>query len=143
MIMYLTKQLSSKEKRQVTRYLRQYKKIDAIIQSKQMDLMPNITSTLNDIAVQTSNGFHSEAEEYTIKVMEIDEYVRIKKKLDLAYNSVKDVQRIIWDEHYIEGHSDTDVYYGNDINKRTYYREKRELILLTAEILNIGTKTHQ
>ena len=140
MLEYLNRQLSKKERKTVIRYMKQYKNLNAIIESKKLDLMPSHTVTYEEKPSQPSNQFYSEAEEYTEKAIEIDEYVIVKKKLDLAYESVKPIQKLIWDEHFINGRMDADVYYGNDITKRTYYREKNELILVVAECLGIGTK---
>lgn len=142
MLIYLDRQLNKKERKTVIRYMKQYKNLNAIIESKKLDLIPSHTVTYEDKPSQPSNRFYSEAEEYTLKAVEIDEYELIKKKLDLAYESVKSIQKLIWDEHFIEGRMDADIYYGNDITKRTYYREKNELILVVAECLGIGTKSH-
>lgn len=141
---YLEKELTDDERRKVIRYMKQYKKIDAIIESKKLDLMPSHTSKYNLAKSQHTNDFHSEVEEYTEKVEEvIEKYETIKKKLDNAYNAVNPIQKLIWDEHFIDGRRDADIYYGEDITKRTYYNEKNELILIVSECLSIGTKTHQ
>lgn len=140
MLAYLSRQLTKKERRSVIRYMQQYNNMGAIIESKRLDLMPDRTSTIKENPVQESNIFRSEAEDYAIESLEIEEYENIKKKLDLAYDAVRPIQKLIWDEHFIIGRTDADVYYGNDITKRTYYREKNELILVVAECLGIGTK---
>lgn len=139
MLTYLKREINSKERRSIIRYMSQYKNIEAIIQSKKLDLMPSRTSSIKENPVQESNEFRSEAETYTINSMKIDEYEAIKKLLDIAYNSVKPIQKKIWEEHFIDGRKDTDVYYGNDIAKRTYYKEKDELIRVVAECLRVGT----
>lgn len=123
--------------------MKQYKNIDAIIKSRKLDLLPSHTVTYEEKPSQRTNSFYSEAEEYTFEVLKIEEYSLVKKKLDYAYGSVKSIQKLIWDEHFIDGRMDADIYYGNDITKRTYYREKNELISVVAECLSIGTKTHQ
>src|SRR5690625_4218024 len=139
-ISYLDKQLSKRDRRRVIRYMKQYNNMNAIIESRKLDLMPSITSTIKESAVQESNEFKSEAEEYTEKAMKLDELYIKKKKLDEVYKRAKPIHRLIWDEHFIDGRMDADIYYGNDITKRTYYREKNELILVVAECLGIGTK---
>src|SRR5690625_2644301 len=100
--------------------------------------MPSRTSAIKENPVQESNKFRSEAETYAMESIKIDEYEAIKKLLDIAYESVKPIQKKIWDEHFIDGRKDTDVYYGNDISKRTYYKEKDELIRVVAECLRVG-----
>ena len=143
MLTYLDKELSKKERRSVIKYMSQYRNLDAIIESKKMDLMPSHTPVYEEKPSQATGGFHSECETYTIDSEEISEYERIKRKLDLAYKSIKPSQRIIWDECFIDGRTDPDVYYGHDITKRTYYREKKELLLIVAGCLDIGTKQQQ
>src|SRR5690625_414907 len=142
MLTYLNRDLKSKERRSVVRYMEQYRNLEAIIESKEMNLFPSHTVTYEEKPSQKTNDFYSEAEEYTFKSLEIDEYKKVKKLLDIAYQSVKPRQRLIWDEHFIEGRYDMDIYYGHNIPKRTYYREKNELIRVVAECLRIGTNTH-
>ena len=140
MLTYLKREISSKERRSVVRYMEQYRNIEAIIESKEMELLPSPTVTYEERPSQSTNAFYSEPENYTMKSVEIDEYRNVKKLLDLAYESVKPVQRQIWDECFIEGRRDTDIYYGVGITKRTYYREKDELIRVVAECIRLGTK---
>jgi len=137
---YLDRQLTKRERRTVIRYLRQYKNLEAIIYSKEMDLIPSRSSEFKETPVQESNEFHSQAEEYTMKKEELDNYKATKEKLDSVYNSIKPTQKLIWDEHFIIGRMDADIYYGHDITKRTYYKEKNELLLIVAECLGVGTK---
>lgn len=139
MLSYLNKQLTQKERKAVIRYMTQYKNLEAIIESKEMDLQPSHTVAYEERPSQGTNSFHSEAETYTINNDEITEYKHIKKKLDLAYDSIKPLQQLIWDERFIEGRMDADIHYGHNISKRTYYREKNELICVVAECLGFGT----
>src|SRR5690625_1675077 len=60
---YLDRQLTKRERRTVIRYLRQYKNLEAIIYSKEMDLIPSRSSEFKETPVQESNEFHSQAEE--------------------------------------------------------------------------------
>lgn len=114
--------------------------MEAIINSKMMSIMPSTTSTIKPDAVQESNTNISEADKYLDKKLEIDEMVMTKRKLDEIYKRVKPLHRLIWDEHFIDGRRDSDIYYGEDITKRTYYREKNELMQVVAECLGVGTK---
>ena len=139
MLAYLDRQLTKKEKSKVIRYMKQYNNMAAIIESKKIDADPNITSTIKDVSVQKTNKFNSSAENTAMKLLEIDGMIKVKKKLDAVYERAKPIQRLIWDEHFIDGRMDADIYYGNDIMKRTYYREKNELINVVAECLGIGT----
>ena len=143
MLSYLDKQLSNKERKSVIRYMTQYRNLNAIIESKSMNLYKSHTVTYEEKTSQSTRQFKSEAEDYTIKNDEINEYRDIKKRLDLAYHSIKPQQQLIWNERVIEGRTDADIHYGHNIPKRTYYREKNELIAVVAECLEIGTNPHQ
>jgi phosphoribosylanthranilate isomerase len=135
---YLKRNLTKKERRQIARYMSQYNNMSAIIESKRMDLMPSITSSIKLDAVQETNTNASEADKYLKKSMAIDDLVRAKNKLDEVYKRAKPLHKLIWDEHFIDGRRDSDIYYGEDITKRTYYREKNELMNVVAECLGIG-----
>lgn len=134
---YLDRQLTKKEKSKVARYMKQYNNMAAIIESRKLDAEPSITSSVKADAVQESNGFNSSTENSALKLAEANEMLVIKKKLDAVYHRAKPIHRLIWDEHFIDGRMDADIYYGNDITKRTYYREKNELINVVAECLGI------
>ena len=138
MLSYLKKQLSQKERKEVIRYMTQHKNLEAIIESRELDLQPSRTTHFDENPVQKSFTFNSEAETFAIKSEKIDEYKRVKRQLDLAYQSIKPIQKLIWDERFVEGRADADLYYGHNIPKRTYYREKNELISVVAECLGIG-----
>lgn len=137
---YLERQLTKRDKSKVIRYMKQYNNMAAIIESRKLDAEPSITSSVKADAVQESNGFNSSTENSALKLAEANEMLVIKKKLDAVYHRAKPIHRLIWDEHFIDGRMDADIYYGNDITKRTYYREKNELINVVAECLGIGTK---
>ena len=138
MLAYLDNELTEKEKRRTIKYMKQYRTLDAIIKSKELDLLPSHTVEFKEKPSQASNQFYSEAEEYAIKSEEIDHYIRLKKVLDLAYESAKPLHKEIWDEHFIDGLPDMEVYYGRGISKRTYYKEKNELVKIVAECLRVA-----
>jgi hypothetical protein len=50
-----------------------------------------------------------------------------------VYYSLKPVQQRIWDQKFLLGRYDIDVYTDLDIPDRTYYRLKREMIAVVAE----------
>lgn len=135
MLAYLDNELTEEERRETVRYMKQYKALEAIIKSKELELMPSHTTTFVEDKAQASNSFYSEPEKYAIKSEEIDYYINLKAVLDIAYKSVKPLQKAIWDEHFIDGFSDKDVYYGREISKSKYYKEKNELIKIVAECL--------
>lgn len=144
MLSYLSIELNKHERRKVMKSMSDYHKLNAIIESKCIDLYPSHTQVIEDKPSQSVRGFHSEVEDFAMKSEEINEYRQLKRKLDLAYHSVSPTQKLIWDECFIDEKNDTDIYHGYDITRRTYYREKRELILFVAGCLNVGTiKTQQ
>lgn len=141
MLSYLEQELNKKERRKVIKYMSQYRNLDAIIETKKMDLHPSLTASYDDMPKQSTRSFHSECEDYVINSEEIEEYEKVKRKLDLAYKSIKPTQRIIWDECFVDGRTDPDVYYGHDMSRRSFYREKGELLKIVAGCLGVnGTK---
>lgn len=142
MLSFLERKLTNKEKRTVARYMSQYNNLEAIIKSKRLNLIPSKTSTIKENPVQESNAITSEADVYLEKKLEADEIAITKKKLDIVYNQVKPLHKLIWDEHFINGRADYEIYYDpqNGVSKRNYYREKEELMVVVAECLKIGTK---
>ena len=144
MLIYLDKELTSKEKRKAIRYMKQYNKLDAIIKSKESTLLPSHTVSYEEKPSQSVREFSSEAEDYTIRSVEIDEYRNAKKILDIAYESSNYMQKIIWEKHFIDNVRDTDIYYEPEykINRKRYYQEKRELINFVAECLRVGQISH-
>src|SRR5690625_1062935 len=106
--------------------MQQYNNMAAIIESRKLDAEPNITSTIKSDAVQETNRFNSSTENSAMNLLDADDILKTKKKLDAVYCRAKPIQKLIWDENFIDGRMDADIYYGNDIMKRTYYREKNE-----------------
>lgn len=142
MLEYLDTKLTKGQRKKVARYMAQYKNMEAIIRSKQLQLIPSKTSTLKENPVQESNISPSEAYMYLEKSEEVESMLATKQRLDIAYESIKPLHKLIWDEHFINDIRDFEIYYNPDhgINKKTYYREKNELMNVVAECLQIGTK---
>lgn len=145
MLDYLSKQLTKGQRRQVAKYMTQYRNMDAIIRSKQLNLVPSKTSTIKEDAVQETNVNLSEADKYLEKSMIVDDMAMTKYRLDIVYDRIKPLHKMIWDEHFINQVPDFAIYYEheNGLTKRSYYREKNELMAVVAEALKIGTKVHQ
>ena len=142
MLDYLNRQLSKKERRETAKYMAQYNNITAIIDSKRSNLMPSLTSSVKENPVQETNISTNESDKYLKKKLEIDKLVQAKRSMDIAYNRIKPLHKLIWDEHFINGRADYEIYYDpeNGISKRNYYREKDELMVIVAECLEVGTK---
>src|SRR5699024_2176662 len=114
----------------------------AIIKSKKSELHPSKTATIKQDAVQESHNSPRESDVYLEKKLVVDDMVSIKRKLDIVYNKIKPLHKMIWDEHFINGVRDFEIYYDKkyELNKKAYYSEKNELMLVVAESLGIGTK---
>ena len=138
MLSYLDNELSHKEKRKTIKLMKQYKKLDAIIQSKEMQAYPSHAVEFREKIAQSSNQFYSETEDAALSLIDIDHYKQIKQVLDLAFHSVTPLQQEIWNEHFVDGLPDKEVYYGRSIARKTYYVEKSELIKIVAECLRVA-----
>jgi ArpU family phage transcriptional regulator len=129
---FLDTRLSKEVKRKTEKLMSSYKNIEAIIESRKMDA-PKMVVNYQPSEAQRSNQFHSETEKLALNKIEIDEYIKTKRKLDLVYYSLKPVQQRIWDHKFLLGRYDVDVYTDLNLPDRTYYRLKREMIAVVAE----------
>lgn len=129
---FLDTRLSNEVKRKTEKLMSSYKNLEAIIESKKLDA-PKLVVNYQASEAQRSNQFHSETETLAINKVEIDEYTKTKRKLDLVYYSLKPVQQRIWDHKFLLGRYDVDVYTDLNLPDRTYYRLKREMIAVVAE----------
>lgn len=136
---FLNTSISKEAKRQAEKLMSRYKILDAIIESKKMDLEPRLTQNPEPSEIQRGNQFYSSVENAAMTEFEIEEYVRTKRKLDLVYESLKPIQQQIWDHRFTKGRYDMDVYLDLDIRRRTYYRFKRELVAIVAEAFGLNT----
>lgn len=130
---FLNTNLSLEIKRKSEKLMRSYKNLEAIIESKKLDLEPKLTVNYQASETQRGNQFSSQTENLALTQIDIEEYVITKRKLDLIYNSLKPTQKRIWDERYLLDATDLDVYLNMDIPDRTYYRLKREMISIVAD----------
>jgi ArpU family phage transcriptional regulator len=129
--------LSRDVKRQAERLMSRYNMFKAIIESRSMELEPKLTVNYQPSESQRGNQFHSETEKLALTEIEISDYTKTVRKLDLVYNSLKPIQQQIWDHRYLLDRFDTDVYNDLNIPYRTYYRLKREMIAVVAEAFGI------
>lgn len=142
MLEYLERTLTKAQRRKVAKYMAQYNNMDSIIQSNEMGLFPSKVATIKEDSVQESGSNSSDSETYLRKKLYVDDMKMAKRKMDLVYRNAKPVHKLIWDIHFIAGEPDFKIYYDydNDMTKRTYYKEKNELMSVVAECLSIGTK---
>lgn len=135
---FMNMHVSKEAKRQAEKLMARYKVIDAIIESKKLDLEPSITQNYNVSESQRSNIPSSPTENAVLAEIEIEEYVKTKRKLNLVYDSLKPIQQQIWEERYISGRRDVDVYNDLIMTDRTYYREKREMVAIVTEAFGLA-----
>ena len=129
---FLDIRLSKEVKRKTEKLMSSYKNLEAIIESRKLD-SPKMTVNYQASETQRGNQFHSETESLAMNKIEIEEFIKTKRKLDLVYYSLKPVQQRIWDQKFLLGRYDVDVYMDLNIPDRTYYRLKREMIAVVAE----------
>jgi ArpU family phage transcriptional regulator len=134
---FLKTNLTKEVRRKAEKLMSKYRMLDAIIESRKLDLEPKLTVNYQASESQRSNQFHSETEKISMNEIEIEELVRTKRKLSLVYDKLKPVQQKIWDERYVLGRQDIDVYNDLIIPDRSYYRLKREMISDVAEAFNL------
>jgi|SRR5579875_1424825 len=130
---FLELKLTKEAKRKAEKLMSRYKMLQAIIESKKMDLEPKMVAGYSGNESQRSNQFYSEPEKITLTELEIEEYKRTLAKLNLVYNSLKPIQQKIWDNRYLLDRTDVDIYGELGITDKTYYRLKREMIAVVAE----------
>jgi len=127
-----------KAKRQAEKYMRNYRMLEAIIESKKLELETTMTTNYAPSESQRGNQFHSETERITYVRMEIEEYKRVKRQLDLVYKALRPKQRELWEERYIMERTDTSIYTEWYMSERAYYRLKLDMIAKVADALGLN-----
>ena len=130
--------LTREVRRQAEKLMSRYRMYEAIIESRKMDLEPKVVVNYEGSESQRGNQFSSQTENLALTEIDIEEYTRTLKKLDLVYNSLKPKQQEIWQQRYILGRYDIEVYMDLNIPDRTYYRLKREMIAVVAEAFGLN-----
>ncbi|MGE6717847.1 ArpU family phage packaging/lysis transcriptional regulator [Peribacillus frigoritolerans] len=134
---FLNTNLSKEVKRKAEKLMSRYKILDAIIESKKMDLEPRLTQNPEPSEIQRGNQFYSSVENAAMTEFEIEEYERTKRKLNLVFESLKPMQQHIWEDRYIQGKRDVEVYNDLQVTDKTYYRSKREMVAIVAEAFGL------
>ncbi|MGM9925182.1 MAG: ArpU family phage packaging/lysis transcriptional regulator [Bacillus sp. (in: firmicutes)] len=130
--------ISKDVRREAEKLMSRYKILDAIIESRKMDLEPKMTQSLEASESQRGNQFYSSTESVALARMELEDYERTKRKLKIVYESLKPVQQRIWDERYIVGRRDIDVYEDLHLTDKTYYALKKEIVVTVAEAFGLA-----
>lgn len=129
--------ISKDIRRDAEKLMSRYKILDAIIESRKLDLEPKMTQGLEGNESQRSNQFYSSTESIALAQTELEDYERTKRKLEIVYESLKPVQQRIWDERYVSGRRDIDVYEDLRLTDKTYYALKKEMVVTVAEAFGL------
>jgi ArpU family phage transcriptional regulator len=133
---FLDVKLDKEAKRKIGKLMSSYKNIEAIIESRKLDA-PKLVVNYQASESQRGNQFNSDTENLALNRIELDEFITTKKKLDLVYDSLKPVQQNIWYQRFLLGCYDVDVYTDLNLTDRTYYRLKKEMMVVVGEAFGL------
>lgn len=133
----------SEARKKAEKLMSQYHMIDAIIESKRIDVESyKLTQNFDVSEAQRTNAFHSEAERLGIIAAELTQYENTKKQLTSVFNALKPVQRVIWQRRYLDEEKDSNIidevsvsYYCHE---KKYYRMKKEMIEAVIKALSLN-----
>jgi ArpU family phage transcriptional regulator len=131
---FIEKKLDKKAKREVTRILRSYGTLDALIKSMSVE-MPKMTVNYEPSEAQRGNQFYSSTEDLVIKAMQLEIKKKQKEKLDIIYESLNQEKRDIWEKRFIEGFTDEQTMIQMNLasNRNKYFGEKYDLMGMIAD----------
>jgi hypothetical protein len=131
---FTEKKLDKQAKREVSRILRSYGNLGAIIKSMSVD-MPKTTPNYEASEAQRGNQFYSSTESTVLRKMQLEMKVKQKEKLDIIYNSINQEKKDIWDYRFIGGYNDEQTLYHMNLtsNRNKYFGEKYELMGMIAD----------
>jgi cellobiose phosphorylase len=96
--------LSKDTRRKVERLLSSYRNIDAIIKRMEEDLPETkLTPNYQASESQRTNQFNSTVENIVMVRDKLEQKKVIKNKLDRVYDSLRPVQKTIWEQRYMLG----------------------------------------
>lgn len=129
----IEKKLDKKAKREVTKLLRSYGNLEAIIKSMSIE-MPKMTPNYESSESQRGNQFYSSTENVVMKNIELETKIKTKEKLDIIYETLDDRKKDIWRLRFIEEYTDEQTMIQLNITKReTYFGQKFELMGMVAD----------
>jgi ArpU family phage transcriptional regulator len=131
---FVEKKLDKKAKREVTKILRSYGNLEAIIKSMSVD-MPKITTSYEGNETQRDNQFYSSTEDTAIQRIELEIKKAQLEKLNIIYKSISQEKKDIWNYRFIEGYNDeqTMIHMNMTSNRNKYFGEKYELMGMIAD----------
>jgi hypothetical protein len=136
-LVYEEFKLTSVIRRKAEKIISSYRKVNALIQTLQMELPEVKLTPTYELKEGSSAGVSNTIESMYLKQEYIREEVAknevIKAKLDIIYNSLNDIQKTIWDEKYLNGRFDDAILDTLRIRRANYFNEKNEMIMLVAK----------
>lgn len=120
--------LTLEARRKAEKRIRRHRIIKSIIENKKMDLEPSMTAQYKIINSQPGNQFHSDTEKLALARMDLEELEHELRKLNFIYECLTLQQKAIWEERYLMGKSDVQVFINMNISESTYYRLKRRVV---------------
>jgi ArpU family phage transcriptional regulator len=131
---FIEKKLDKKAKREVTKILRSYGNLEALIKSMSVDI-PKTTPNYDISEAQRGNQFYSSTEEAVFKRWQLEIKIKQKEKLDIIYDSINHEKKDIWNYRFIDGYTDeqTMIHMNLTSNRNKYFGEKYELMGMIAD----------
>lgn len=124
--------VKKKEKKQAEKYMSNYFNLEGIINAKKLNIETKMTTNYQASESQRTNGFSSEVERIAAIKIQIQEYTLLKGQLDSLWNGLSETHRFIWEQRFIKGKSDTEIYEDLNMSRKTYYQEKPKLIAMVV-----------
>jgi hypothetical protein len=131
---FVEKKLDKRAKREVTRILRSYGNIEALIKSMSVD-MPKTTQSFEVSESQRDNQFYSSTEDVVLRKIQLEMKQKQKEKLDIIYKSINQEKQDIWNYRFIDGYNDEQTMMQMNLtsNRNKYFGEKYELMGMIAD----------
>lgn len=129
--------VKKQEKKYAEKYMSNYFNLEGIIKAKMLTIETKMTTNYQASESQRTNGFSSEVERIAAIQQEIQEYSILKEKLDNLWNVLNDTHRFIWEQRFIRGKSDIDVYEELHMARNYYYKEKPKLIAMVVDACDL------
>lgn len=129
--------VKKQEKKYAEKYMSNYFNLEGIINAKKLNVETKMTTNYQASESQRTNGFASEVERIAAIQLQIKEYSILKEQLDNLWNVLNDTHRFIWEQRYIRGKRDIEVYEELQIPRNYYYQEKPKLIALVVDACDL------
>jgi ArpU family phage transcriptional regulator len=129
--------VTKREKKYAEKYMTCYFNLEGIIKAKQLNVETKMTTNYQASESQRTNGFSSEVERIAQIKIQIQEYTLLKGQLDELWNGLTEKYRFIWEQRFIKGKSDAEIWEDLGISRKTYYQEKPKLIAMVVDACDL------